>query len=103
MKQDHLTVLDIEFENRVARTQVGMAFWAGTGPQGKTCRECKSYGFNGYTSSKSVNGGTLKNGPCERYVSQMGKSYRVPYDTPSCKYFEQNPKPPTITDQGNRE
>lgn len=102
MKQEHLTVLDVAFENRVAKTPPGMAFWAGTGPTGKTCRECSHYGFNGYTSSKSANGGTLKNGPCERYVSQMGRAYRVPFDTASCKFFEQNPTPPSIQDQGKK-
>lgn len=94
-----LTVLDIKFENLVARTPAGMAHWAGTGPEGKTCRECSNYVFNGYTSSKVSNGGALKKGPCQKYVDRFGKGKNFPFETSSCKYFEQNKNPPTITDQ----
>jgi hypothetical protein len=95
MKQKHLTVLDIKFENRVAGTPIGMAYWAGTGPDGKTCRECVNYVFNGYGSRR------LKRGPCQRFINLTGiESHNIPFDTASCKEFIQNPKPPTIKDQG---
>lgn len=102
MKDDHikLTVVDLEFENRAARTPPGMAFWAGTGPKDTTCRECILYVLNGYTSFKSGKGGTLRNGTCKRYSDSMsGAPQRIPFDTPSCKYFEANPTPPSIVDQ----
>lgn len=98
MKDDHvkLTVLDLDFENKVAKTPTGMAHWAGTGPKGTTCRECSLYVFNGYASGKTGKGGVLKNGPCQRYLDSMsGTPKRIPFDTPSCKYFEQNDNPPS--------
>lgn len=102
MKDDHikLTVLDLSFENMVARTPAGMAHWAGTGPKGATCRECSFYLPNGYSSSKTARGGLLKNGPCKKYIDMTGvDNKRTPFETPSCKYFEKNPNPPHITDQ----
>lgn len=99
---DHLTVIDPDLERKRERTPAGMAFWAGTGPVGKTCRECVHYVFSGYTSSKSANGGVLKKGPCQKFINLTNiRSNKIPFDTESCKYFEQNPKPPTISDQGN--
>ena len=101
-KQDRLTVVDKILDEQAAKTPVGMAFWAGTGPKGKTCRECRFYTFNGYKSARGNKGGQLKNSPCQKFIALTNgvDTNRIPYDTSSCKYFDQNPAPPTITDQG---
>lgn len=100
-RQEHLTVIDPVLENQISKTPVGMAFWAGTGPQGKTCRECRFYVFNGYKSARGSKGGVLKNSPCQKFIALTNgiDTHKIPYDTSSCKYFDQNPTPPTITDQ----
>lgn len=92
-----LTTVDLEFDIRVAKTPAGMAFWAGTGPKGKTCRECAHYTFQGYGSDS-----ILKKGPCQKYVSYRGiDTHKIPFRTAACKYFELNEKPPAIEKQGN--
>lgn len=91
-----LTVLDQDLEAKVARTPRGMAFWAGTGPEGKTCRECKFFTFNGYKSSRGMKGGLLKNGRCQKFTSlALMEGPPISYELSACKHFEQNPTPPT--------
>lgn len=92
-----LTSVDPELDQIREKTPSGMAFWAGTGPQGRTCRECAHYGFIGYKSNRGFKGGTLKNGSCLRYAEMTRQSGgKFPFDTPSCKYFEENEKIPPI-------
>jgi len=94
------TVIDKNLDERQANTPPGMAFWAGTGPAGRTCRECSFYQFNGYKSKKGgITGGVLKLGICNKYLSMMLRAgSKVPHETPSCKYFELNKLVPPITD-----
>jgi len=104
MKQDHLiphlTVIDKQIEEMRSKTALGMAHWAGTGPVGTTCRECHFYKFEGYKSKRGgFSGGVLKLGICNKYLSMMRSAgSKVPFETPSCKYFELNQQPPPITD-----
>ena len=92
-----LTVLDPDLESKVARTPRGMAFWAGTGPDGKTCRECKFFTFEGYKSNRGHKGGLLKNGKCQKFsaLAQIDGP-PISFELSSCKHFEQNPTPPAI-------
>jgi hypothetical protein len=79
-------------------TPEGMAFWAETGPVGRTCRECVSYTAEGRYASGSPRHaqGELKPGRCQRYKEMMsgkwGAAFR--HSTLSCKYFEAAPEPP---------
>ena len=100
MKQDHLTVIDPDLEQKRNRTPEGMAHWAGTGPTGLTCRECSFYEFVGYKSNRgSHRGGTLKNGSCNKYeVLIRRRGPKIPFESAACKYFEPNKTPPAITD-----
>ena len=89
-----LTVIDPELEKKRSKTPPGMAFWAGTGPEGTTCRECLNYGNDGYYSANSKNGSTLRPGPCAKFQSMMERrGPSIPYNTPSCKYFAINNDP----------
>ena len=93
-----LTVIDPELERLRNNTHPGMAFWSGTGPAGTTCRECINYDYtHSYYSANSKHGDTLKPGPCRKYGVLMGRvGPSVPYNTPSCKYFEDNLNAPPI-------
>lgn len=85
-----LTVLDQQFQAMVKETPSGMAYWAGTGPQGRTCRECVMYKADGYNASN-----LLKPAKCRKYTElshREGKSF--PHDSKACKYFEANESPP---------
>jgi hypothetical protein len=68
-----------------AHTHAGMAHFAGTGPAGKTCRECSLWRFEGYKKTDRK----PKNGACEK-----GLGARFVYNALACKYFEQNETPP---------
>lgn len=78
----------------------GMAFFAGTGPEGKTCGDCKHRGYYRQSQRPTWN---------EARQEEVYRSYRVTscavfkkmaghHGTPvekdckACKYFEQKPK-----------
>jgi hypothetical protein len=100
--QDHLTNPFPELEAQRRRTVPGMAYWAGSGPAGTTCRECVFWTGcgqeKGYYASKGMKRGTLKPRKCERYRQMMrGETGpAVPYLTAACKHFERNASPPAI-------
>jgi hypothetical protein len=79
-----LTVLDRQFNEMVRNTPSGMAYWAGSGPEGKTCRECRNLGKAQYSTS-----GMLKATKCDKYTE-------LSYDSRACKYFIQSENPPSI-------
>lgn len=95
-----LTVIDKTLEDMQSATPSGMAYWAGTGPPQTTCRECAFYQFNGYKSNRgNYRGGSLKMEICNKYLAMMGTNgSKVPFETPSCKYFELNKQIPPIID-----
>lgn len=81
---------------RAALTHKGMAFWAGTGPAGKTCRECRHWSNEGdWHALGGVHGGKLKPAQCSKYTSMMmGRAGgKVPHGAMACKYFEADEKP----------
>jgi len=96
----HLTSVNPQHDEMVAKTPPGMAYWAGTGPAQTTCRECAFYEFKGYKSNRGIHrGGTLKMGICNKYLSMMQRAgSKVPFETPSCKYFELSKQIPSIID-----
>ncbi len=89
-----------------AATVPGMAFWAGSGPAGRTCRECVHW-CSGKVARRhtkrsaavkhsGVKAGSLLDQKCNKFA-------RLSYDkegdafnnaTPACKYFEENATPP---------
>jgi hypothetical protein len=77
-----LTELNPDFERLVRQTPEGMAFWAGTGPAGKTCGACMHYGYLDDL-------GHHTNG-CAIYYQQMHRhaARMLPKQTSACKYFE---------------
>ena len=74
----HLTSDD--FDAVARRTPIGAAGWSGTGPEGKTCRQCRHYEACGRG----------RNGGCRLYCTFMHvkKAPPIPGATPSCRYFE---------------
>jgi hypothetical protein len=106
LTEGQMTVLDKEFEAKRLRTLPGMAHFAGTGPKGKTCRECSEW-FSDYADSYfAVNGkhhGILKPRPCTKYTAMMqGKAGpAIPYYAQACKYFDKVSTPPPIKHKGD--
>lgn len=98
----HLTIVDPKTETARRRTWPGMAHWAATGPAGKTCRECIFWtdcgGQAGYYARRGMSGGGLKPRSCKKHQELMRGEVgnRVPHHVESCKYFEQNPEPPSL-------
>ena len=92
-------IFDSRTEVGIRTTPPGMAFWAGSGPAGKTCRECIHWQADGYYAggNRAFNQG-LKPGICRKARAMtMGKAQPpVRYINSACKYFEPNPNPPTI-------
>ena len=88
-------MFDKESERGFARTPEGMAHWAGSGPKGKSCRECKHYTNEGRYSQNGKFPGYLKPGRCRKYATFMRRrGPKFPVRTASCKHFEQNPDAP---------
>lgn len=92
----HLTLTGEE----IHQTHAGMAHFAGSGPDDKTCRECEHWGHQNppsRTSSKTLMGGELNDAICIKAKSMMGlKTPRVPHDARACKYFTQDVNPPDV-------
>lgn len=80
-----------------AATHPGMAAWAGSGPEGKTCRECKSFQSAGHYSVSGKHQGGLKPGICAEHAKYMGKKGPAfPYYALACGKFDQSDNPPSI-------
>ena len=79
-----------------AATAHGMAFWAGSGPEDRTCRECKLWGW--YRPHKRTEEGALRPRCCAAYraMNQGVQGGGVPHDIPACKYFRPTDEPPAI-------
>jgi hypothetical protein len=79
------------------RTFQGMAYFAGTGPQGSTCRECKFWLYLGHHySNTSQHVGAPKPARCEKFseMKQGDRGAAVPHQARACKYFSPDEKPP---------
>lgn len=91
----HLTMTPPEH----ATTAPGMAFFAGMGPLGKTCGDCKFRGyhrerkpkFDAYTGQDVIQ--QYRYQGCEKYRQMTGICGPViDGDLRACKYFEDAPK-----------
>lgn len=75
----------------------GMAFFAGTGPAGKTCGDCKLRGMTRYRAKMKFNEKTemleektYRTQQCRKYRElAMRNGPAVNADYKACKYFEQ--------------
>jgi hypothetical protein len=81
-------------------TAPGMAMWASTGPDGKTCRECRFWASANGGKYKR-NGGVLHARRCGKYTQLrkaqlMGAGPAIEPTMPSCRYFEQAKSPPNL-------
>lgn len=78
-----------------AKTVPGMAHWAGSGPAGKTCRECSECTTHGYYSKgRKANGGLLKPVSCDKYKEMMrGAVVRFGHDREACRFFIEAAQP----------
>jgi hypothetical protein len=84
-----LTKHNSKLDDYVARTPEGMAHWAGSGPDGKTCATCRYFGqVARETATKTI----MSKDRCKLYTKMMnGKvgPHPLPPSTPSCnKYLE---------------
>ncbi len=79
----------------VSKTHPGMAHFAGTGPDRKSCRECSLWMPSGYfAKSNKQHGPTLKLGGCRKYKELMKKELKkVPHTAAACRWFDENEKP----------
>ncbi len=78
----------------------GMAFFAGTGPYGKTCGNCKHRGLTRMSQkatyseqAKEFVHKTYRTSQCAMFKKLAGEyGSAVKKDYPACKYFEQRAK-----------
>lgn len=93
--QDHLTAAPVDALARASFP--GMAHFAGTGPRGKTCRECLfwKHGAHDYRSKAGKYRGLIEPASCGKYRAiTLSEGSKIPDDAASCKYFETNEAPP---------
>lgn len=95
--RDHLTEPNPDLARLVAQTPPGMAHWAGSGPEGTTCRNCQH--FMGKIRRTGIGVGDMQPGRCRRFIRAMKAAlwravpvHHVPPDTPSCSHFAEKPK-----------
>lgn len=98
----HLT--KVPSHDSIARTYIGQAHIAGTGPEGRTCRECRWWfnakgkggakppAYHGPKHPTSPNG--LKPAICHRPIANKPRR-TIPHDGLACRLFEENPSPPS--------
>lgn len=96
-------IFDNVTPDAVRRTVAGMAHWAGTGPQGKTCRQCVHWTGGKYRygpHSGNHQPYELKPGKCGQYKRLTGrqvKAEKIAHSTRACRHFAENANPPPIT------
>jgi hypothetical protein len=95
---EHLTKPNPVLASQIAATPSGMAHWAGSGPDLKTCRECVFFDHgNSYYSKTGMRGGGLKPAKCKKYRAMTQQNGgNIPHETRACKYFEQSDKVPPV-------
>lgn len=99
----HFTQVDPAFEQKRNKTQPGMAHFAGSGPEGLTCRQCEHWTGcgqeSGYYAKNGKHGGVLKPRSCAKYQRLMQGEVGpgVPHETSACKYFDVNMEAPAVT------
>jgi hypothetical protein len=74
----------------------GMAHFAGTGPEGKTCRECEHWQWN----SRRSESGAPQPASCAKWKQLMGSprdGMAIPHSAKACKYFFPRPAKDAIS------
>lgn len=80
------------FDSAARATHPGMAHFAGSGPRGKTCRECIfwAHGPHDYRAKGGKYRGLIEPAICKKYQSFMQhEGSKIPDDAAACKYFDQ--------------
>lgn len=93
---DHLTASPVDTLARISHP--GMAHFAGTGPHGKTCRECLfwKHGPHDYRAKNGKYRGLIEPATCGKYRAiTLNEGAKIPDDATACKYFDENSEPPT--------
>jgi hypothetical protein len=82
-------------------TPVGMAYFAGTGPKERICRECASFTVPAGLRSHPNKGGRLRRCRCAEFKRQKGgeRGAAIDHDNRACKYFSPSDNPPPITEK----
>lgn len=77
------------------QTHVGQAHFGGSGPAGKTCRECISWQKTGsWHAMSGKHGGTPLPARCGKYRDLMRETGRaVPHSAYACRYFVASDSP----------
>lgn len=88
-----------EWDSRFQQTHVGQVHFAGTGPKGRTCRECKFYGQNAKRWPDYYEAGAsrdqLMQATCGKPMP--GKVRRkFPHSALACSLFEPIDNPPPV-------
>jgi hypothetical protein len=90
----HLTIIDRNLED-MRSTYAGMAHFAGSGPDGFTCRSCIFWKTRGtssfdYYAKGGKQGGKIKPERCAKYRIITGGDIgpAIPDTARACKYFE---------------
>jgi hypothetical protein len=87
----HLTSVDSNLDYLVRTTPPGaMAHWAGTGPDGATCGQCKHFGYSAPIRTAAGNSisSVKKSNCCRLYWLLMRRHGNpLPPTTASCKHF----------------
>jgi hypothetical protein len=89
----------------IEASRPGMAHFAGTGPEGRTCRECVHWSrrWASIEVDESVEAGdfkrelgVLKARRCRKFwrMSSHQRGKGLPPDTLACRHFEENPNAP---------
>lgn len=87
-----------DHDDMIEKTFLGQAHIAGTGPKGKTCRECEWWHGHkgqhpGYYSHKHKDKPLeAKKANCNRPIANKPKK-RIPHYAIACRLFVENPNP----------
>ena len=99
-------IFDEVSERGMRETPNGMAHWKGSGPKGKTCRECMHYDLANrpkrYRSDGKDHGkGELMPAGCREWKRLMKHEKCWPklrHSLAACKYFDEKANPPAAFD-----
>jgi hypothetical protein len=85
----YLTDPDPPLSAKIRASYPGMAHFAGTGPQGQTCRACIHWTGCGDPVGYSSKFGTPNPRRCAKFQSLMNgkRGDKVPHDARACRHF----------------
>lgn len=93
--EQHLTQAHTQrIDELRSQTAIGMAHWAGTGPDGKNCQGCRHARFHGYYAARGKGKGQLKPMHCAKYAEIMGHTPKFEGKEAACRFFIEGDGPP---------